>query len=163
PHMPLLPPRDAADAESSELVLSSPPQAAPPGRGIGQLFRPAGGAVVTLCAPAGGFVSGRDHRPHAGLAGAKRQFLMAELSAHDDARGKSYEFRGKPGDPHRMPRQYAPYHLRLDWLMWFAAMESPFRHQWFIAFVVKLLEGDRATLKLLRHNPFPDHPPGAVR
>ncbi|MEU5242441.1 hypothetical protein, partial [Streptomyces lydicus] len=20
----------------------------------------------------------------------------------------------------RLPRQYAPYHLRLDWLMWFA-------------------------------------------
>ena len=76
---------------------------------------------------------------------------------------KAYEFKGKPGDPRRLPRQYAPYHLRLDWLMWFAAMESPYRHQWFIAFVVKLLEGDRAALKLLRRNPFPDHPPVAVR
>ena len=96
----------------------------------------------------------------------KRYEIIVEGTAdpaQGDAGWKSYEFRGKPGDPHRMPRQYAPYHLRLDWLMWFAAMESPFRHQWFIAFVVKLLEGDRATLKLLRHNPFPDHPPGAVR
>ncbi len=76
---------------------------------------------------------------------------------------KAYEFKGKPGDPRRLPRQYAPYHLRLDWLMWFAAMESPYRHQWFIAFVVKLLEGDRAALKLLRRNPFPDRPPVAMR
>ena len=35
---------------------------------------------------------------------------------------KEYGFKGKPGDPHRMPRQWAPYHLRLDWLMWFAAL-----------------------------------------
>lgn len=76
---------------------------------------------------------------------------------------KAYEFKGKPGDPRKVPRQFAPYHLRLDWLMWFAAMESPFRHQWLIAFAVKLLEGDRATLKLLRHNPFPDRPPAVLR
>src|SRR6478672_981821 len=35
---------------------------------------------------------------------------------------KEYGFKGKPGDPHRLPRQWAPYHLRLDWLMWFAAL-----------------------------------------
>ncbi|HET7420646.1 MAG TPA: lipase maturation factor family protein [Candidatus Dormibacteraeota bacterium] len=74
-----------------------------------------------------------------------------------------YEFKGKPGDVRRVPRQFAPYHLRLDWLMWFAAMESPLHHRWFIALLVKLLEGDRRTLKLLRSNPFPDRPPAAVR
>lgn len=76
---------------------------------------------------------------------------------------KAYEFKGKPGDPRRRPPQFAPYHLRLDWLMWFAAMESPFRHQWFIAFLVKLLEGDRVVVKLLRSDPFPSRPPAAVR
>ena len=80
-----------------------------------------------------------------------------------EAGWKAYEFKGKPGDPRRIPRQFAPYHLRLDWLMWFAAMESPFRHQWLIAFVVKLLEGDRATSKLLRFDPFRGHRPVAVR
>ena len=30
-----------------------------------------------------------------------------------------YEFKGKPGDVRRMPRQWSPYHLRLDWMMWF--------------------------------------------
>jgi hypothetical protein len=47
--------------------------------------------------------------------------------------------------------------------MWFAAMESPYRHQWFIAFLIKLLEGDRPTGRLLGHNPFPDRPPASVR
>ncbi len=80
-----------------------------------------------------------------------------------EAEWKAYEFKGKPGDPRRLPRQYAPYHLRLDWLMWFAAMEPPYRHPWFIAFLIKLLEGDRATLRLLRRNPFADRAPTAVR
>lgn len=80
-----------------------------------------------------------------------------------DAGWKEYEFKGKPGDLRRRPPQVAPYHLRLDWLMWFAAMSSPLDHPWFIAFVVKLLENDPATIKLLRYNPFPDHPPRLVR
>jgi hypothetical protein len=92
--------------------------------------------------------------------------IVVEGKLDDDAGQEGwleYEFKGKPGDLRRVPRQYAPYHLRLDWLMWFAAMDSPFRHRWFIAFVVKLLEGDRATLKLLRRNPFPDRPPSVIR
>jgi hypothetical protein len=76
---------------------------------------------------------------------------------------REYEFKGKPGDPYRMPPQIAPYHLRLDWLMWFAAMSTPSDHPWFTSFVMKLLQGDAATLGLLRMNPFPDRPPRYVR
>jgi hypothetical protein len=47
--------------------------------------------------------------------------------------------------------------------MWFAAMESPNRHQWLIAFLIKLLEADRPTLKLLRRDPFAGRKPVAVR
>ena len=78
-------------------------------------------------------------------------------------RWREYEFRGKPGDLKRRPPQIAPFHLRLDWLMWFAALRSSFAEDWFIPFLVKLLEGDRATLRLLGHNPFPDAPPEWVR
>lgn len=76
---------------------------------------------------------------------------------------KEYEFRGKPGNPKRMPPLIAPYHLRLDWLMWFEAMPSRGISPWFIHLVVKLLQGDRQTLSLLKENPFPDHPPKFVR
>ena len=76
---------------------------------------------------------------------------------------KEYEFKGKPGDPMRRPPQIAPYHLRLDWLMWFAAMGSYEDYPWFVNFTAKLLSGDRDVLGLLRVNPFPDSPPKNVR
>jgi len=76
---------------------------------------------------------------------------------------REYEFKAKPGDPRRRPPQLAPYHLRLDWLMWFAALAPAHAHSWFVPFVVRLLENDRATLALLAGNPFPNEPPRFVR
>lgn len=76
---------------------------------------------------------------------------------------KEYEFKGKPGDPRRLPRQWAPYHQRLDWLMWFAALSPHSRPPWLAPFVLRLLRNDRATLRLLRHNPFPESPPHFLR
>ncbi len=76
---------------------------------------------------------------------------------------REYEFKGKPGDPYRRPPQIAPYHLRLDWMMWFAALSGSLARPWFRPLLAKLLENDRATLKLLRTNPFPDAPPAYVR
>jgi hypothetical protein len=74
-----------------------------------------------------------------------------------------YEFKGKPTDLRRLPRQFAPYHLRLDWLMWFAAISRGYADSWFGAFLRKLLQNDQPTLRLLRRNPFPDTPPVYVR
>jgi hypothetical protein len=76
---------------------------------------------------------------------------------------REYEFKGKPGDLRYWPRQFAPYHLRLDWLMWFAGISRAYANGWFEPFVLRLLRNDRATLKLLRRNPFPDEPPVYVR
>lgn len=89
-----------------------------------------------------------------------------------DTQWQAYEFKGKPGDPARRPRQWAPYHLRLDWLMWFLPLRSVVsRHGvstrgypvWFLRFVTRLLSADPATLALLRHFPFGDRPPSYVR
>ncbi|KAE8763366.1 lipase maturation factor family protein [Georgenia thermotolerans] len=74
-----------------------------------------------------------------------------------------YEFKGKPGRPGRLPRQWAPYHLRLDWGMWFLALGSPSQHRWFTVFLLRLLEADRPTLGLLRHDPFAGRRPRYVR
>lgn len=79
---------------------------------------------------------------------------------------REYEFRGKPGDPARRPPQVSPYHLRLDWLMWFLAMSPAYRHYehpWFARLVEKLLQGDPAARGLLRTDPFPRRPPRFVR
>ncbi|MGW0558252.1 lipase maturation factor family protein [Streptomyces sp. NPDC002926] len=86
-----------------------------------------------------------------------------ETVLHQGTVWREYGFKGKPGDVHRMPRQFAPYHLRLDWLMWFAALSPAYARAWFGPFVERLLDGDRDTLRLLAHNPFPDAPPAYVR
>ena len=81
----------------------------------------------------------------------------------DDASDwREYGFKGKPGDVRRMPRQWAPYHLRLDWLMWFLPLRTV-HEEWFYAFLGKLLEADRQTLRLLRHDPFDGARPRWVR
>jgi hypothetical protein len=77
---------------------------------------------------------------------------------------KEYQFKAKPGDPHRRPRQVAPYHLRLDWLAWFAAMSPAAAHPWLLTLATRLLEGDPPTRKLLgRPDPFGGQPPAVVR
>src|SRR5207237_7337114 len=81
----------------------------------------------------------------------------------DSSTWREYEFKGKPGDPARVAPQIAPYHLRLDWLMWFAAFSPRPQDEWFIALLQRLLQGDAATLSLLKTNPFPDHAPRYLR
>jgi hypothetical protein len=76
---------------------------------------------------------------------------------------REYEFKGKPGDPAYRPPLVAPYHMRLDWLMWFAAMGSAQDEPWFSGVILHLLQGDGQLLGLLRVNPFPNHPPLWIR
>ncbi|WP_280715041.1 lipase maturation factor family protein [Kitasatospora sp. MAP5-34] len=101
---------------------------------------------------------------HSGRAG--RTWRSVDGGSSGDA-GRAgwheYGFKGKPGALRRMPRQVAPYHLRLDWLMWFAAISPSYARPWFTAFLARLLVNDPATLRLLRHNPFPHAPPARVR
>lgn len=102
-----------------------------------------------------------------GSIGRIRREVVIEGTADpeitDETVWREYEFRGKPGAVGRLPRQWAPYHLRLDWMMWFAAISPTYGRQWFAGLLERLLRGDAATLKLLRHNPFPDSPPRYVR
>ena len=76
---------------------------------------------------------------------------------------RDYEFKGKPGNLARRPPQIAPYHLRLDWLMWFEAMAPSPHSNWFLTLLAGLLKGDPGTLSLLRTNPFPNQAPRYVR
>ena len=93
----------------------------------------------------------------------ERLEVVVEGCAAEGAPWREYEFRGKPTDPSRRPRQVAPYHLRLDWMMWFLALVPGRELAWFLPFLQKLLVNDAPTLRLLGKNPFPDEPPHAVR
>ena len=98
----------------------------------------------------------------------QRYELVIEATADDpaspQARWRAYELPAKPTDPERRPPQIAPYHLRLDWLLWFAAMSpSPDRHRWFVRLLQALLAADPQVLRLLRHDPLDGARPVAVR
>lgn len=81
----------------------------------------------------------------------------------DGQEWKVYEFKWKPGDLREPPKQVAPYHPRLDWQMWFAALSNYRANPWLINFMVRLLEGSQPVQKLLKINPFPDAPPKYIR
>lgn len=102
-----------------------------------------------------------------GTVGRCRREVVIEGTAATELTDRTvwheYEFKGKPGALDRLPRQWAPYHLRLDWLMWFAALSPAYARPWRDALLQRLLRNDRDTVRLLRHNPFPDEPPRYVR
>jgi hypothetical protein len=87
----------------------------------------------------------------------------SDTSVGDQTVWQEYEFKGKPTGLRRLPRQFAPYHLRLDWLMWFAAISPGYALAWMTPLLHRLLRNDFATLKLLQRNPFPDSPSRFVR
>jgi hypothetical protein len=88
--------------------------------------------------------------------------IVLEGSA-DGVEWLPYEFKWKPGDVKRAPGWCAPHQPRLDWQMWFAALESPRENPWFFGLIVRLLQGSQDVNRLLANNPFPDKPPSYVR
>lgn len=80
-----------------------------------------------------------------------------------DTEWRAYEFKGKPGNPERIPPQVAPYHLRLDWQIWFAAMSTIRTNPWLLRFILKLLKDDKPSIKLLKDNPFKSRAPNYIR
>jgi hypothetical protein len=92
----------------------------------------------------------------------ERDEIVIEGS-YDGVEWRDYEFWYKPGDVARPPRWNIPHQPRLDWQMWFAALEDPQGLQWFPRFLERLLENEPTVMTLLEKNPFPDNPPTFVR
>ena len=83
--------------------------------------------------------------------------------SHDGETWQPYTFKDKVGDPQRAPPVVAPHQPRLDWQMWFAALDDIQSEPWFMNFMARLLQGSKPVLGLLETNPFPDTPPRYVR
>jgi hypothetical protein len=95
-----------------------------------------------------------------------------EQNLGPDTQWREYEFKAKPGPLDRRPPIIAPYHLRLDWLMWFLpfgvkvssrGISHEGYERWYVQFIKNLLLGDKNTLALIRRSPFPDSPPCYIR
>jgi hypothetical protein len=74
-----------------------------------------------------------------------------------------YEFPCKPGDVRRRPCLITPYHYRLDWQMWFAALADATAEPWFVRLVYELLRAEPSVRALLARDPFGDRAPRYVR
>ena len=92
----------------------------------------------------------------------ERPEIVIEGSA-DGVTWTEYSFPWKAGDPARAPGFVQPHMPRLDWQMWFAALDPQRHAHWLFALVDRLLENDPTALALLDANPFPGEPPGYIR
>ncbi len=86
------------------------------------------------------------------------------VEGSDDGKNWSeYELRYKPGALARAAPWNFPHQPRLDWQMWFAALDSTYTPPWFAGFMYRLLQNSPPVVSMLRSNPFPDRPPKYVR
>jgi len=76
---------------------------------------------------------------------------------------RAYDWKCQPVDPTRRPCWMSPYHYRLDWRLWFAAMGAPADEPWSVHLVWKLLEAEPAVRSLLGHDPFAGARPGNIQ
>jgi predicted DCC family thiol-disulfide oxidoreductase YuxK len=84
-------------------------------------------------------------------------------ASQDGVTWKEYSFPYKPGGVRRGLPVIAPFQPRLDWQLWFAALDGNYREdRWTVNLAARLLEGEPAVLSLLDKPPFPT-PPKYVR
>jgi hypothetical protein len=117
--------------------------------------------IDRLLAPLSPFMISNPYGLFAVMTTNRFEFVIEGSSDLEEWR--PYEFPWKPGDPHRPPRQAAPHQPRLDWQMWFAALDPRTIEPWLGNLIVRLLEGSPPVLALFRHNPFPEAPPRYIR
>ncbi|HTB90408.1 MAG TPA: lipase maturation factor family protein [Steroidobacteraceae bacterium] len=81
----------------------------------------------------------------------------------DGVEWREYGFPYKPGDVARRPPWNIPHQPRLDWQMWFAALDDPRRVDWFPHFLERLLQNEPTVTALLAGNPFAEKAPRYIR
>ena len=74
--------------------------------------------------------------------------------SNDAQHWSNYEFKYKPGNLTHGLGWNIPHQPRLDWQMWFAALDNSQQKSWVDNFLIRLLEGSPQVLALLGNNPF---------
>jgi hypothetical protein len=87
----------------------------------------------------------------------ERPEIVIEVS-EEATTWKEYEFRWKAGDVTRRPAFIAPHMPRLDWQMWFAALDPRSAQSWLLRLVARVLDGEASVTGLLGPNPLPGPP-----
>ena len=102
-----------------------------------------------------------------GYVGQERYNVVFEGTNNNDstnnAHWQPYIYKGLPVLLNQSSPQVAPYQLRFDWQMWFAAMSTADEYPWTLHLVYKLLHNDAMATGLFAQNPFPNQPPRYIR
>jgi len=117
-------------------------------------------ANPAICEPVGRFRTINGYGLFRSMTTTRPELVIE--GSNDRRTWREYSFRWKPGDLKGRPGFVAPHMPRLDWQMWFAAL-NPQGAGWLIPLMDRLLEGSPKILRLLANNPFPDHPPRYIR
>jgi lipase maturation factor 1 len=86
-----------------------------------------------------------------------RPEIVIEVS-DDGTVWKEQEFKWKAGNVMRRPRFVEPHMPRLDWQMWFAALDPLSAQEWLLTLAERLMAGDGVVTRLLSPNPLKDQP-----
>ena len=83
----------------------------------------------------------------------KRRYELIVHGSHDGKTWIEYDWRAKPGNPHRLPGAHGPHIPMLDWRLWFLGNEHARGGAppvWFDRLCVRLLQGEPAVEALVR-------------
>ena len=83
-----------------------------------------------------------------------RPEIVIEASLDGDS-WEEYRFRWKPGALDRQPGFVQPHMPRLDWLLWFAALDPNGNRHWLTTLLDRLFDESAAVLGLLENDPLP--------
>jgi hypothetical protein len=92
----------------------------------------------------------------------RRPEIVVEIS-DDGLTWEQCEFPYKPGRVDRAPPIVAPHMPRLDWQMWFAALNPRGNEYWLSALTGRILEGSPAVARLMGRPELVSSPPRFVR
>jgi len=84
-----------------------------------------------------------------------RPEIIVEGSDSLNSGWKEYHFLYKPGNVSESPRFIIPHQPRLDWQLWFAALDDYRNNPWLMTFIYRLLTEEQEVLNLIDRKRLP--------
>ena len=98
------------------------------------------------------------------MTGVEGRDELIFYGSDDGHKWKLYEFYHKPSKTNIMPTFIAPHQPRLDWQLWFSALQPRVNpNDYVIMLVQKMLYNSPSVMQLLKTNPFDSRPPKFIK
>lgn len=93
----------------------------------------------------------------------KERFGIVVAGSDDGVQWKEYQFPCATDSAAKQPCLITPYHLHLDWQMWFSAMRPQIQEEWLLRLAIRLLENNEEVKRAFTLNPFADSAPRWIK